>query len=109
MATPLKNGSAVKLTTAKYYTPNGRSIQAEGIKPDIRLDNVRLSEVEANNFPTEADLRGHLENDSETEDAEETEELASDLLKRDYQLYEALNILKGLHLVSRNMTRPEGD
>jgi carboxyl-terminal processing protease len=106
---PLKNGSAVKLTTAKYYTPNGRSIQAEGIKPDIRLDNVRLSEVEANNFPTEADLRGHLENDSETEAADETEELASDLLKRDYQLYEALNILKGLHLVSRNMTRPEGD
>ena len=42
---PLKNGSAVKLTTAMYYTPNGRSIQAEGIKPDIRLDNVRLSEV----------------------------------------------------------------
>ena len=104
---PLKNGSAVKLTTAMYYTPNGRSIQAEGITPDIRLDNVRLSEVEGNNFPTEADLRGHLENDNAAQ--REIERPSTDLLKEDYQLYEALNILKGMHLVSRNMTRPESN
>lgn len=100
---PLKNGNAVKLTTALYYTPNGRSIQAEGIAPDIRLDNVRLTEVNDVSFPSEADLPGHLEGGNGDEEEEVDE--GDSLLKSDYQLYEALNILKGLHLVSRNMAQ----
>ena len=60
---PLSNGTAVKLTTARYYTPSGRSIQAEGIKPDIELDQVRVSAVERSIDPVkEADLSGHLSN-----------------------------------------------
>ncbi|MDP1125233.1 S41 family peptidase, partial [Klebsiella pneumoniae] len=43
---PLNNGTAVKLTTARYYTPNGRSIQAEGIVPDIELEDVQVAAVE---------------------------------------------------------------
>jgi carboxyl-terminal processing protease len=98
---PLSNGTAVKLTTARYYTPSGRSIQAEGIKPDIELEQVRISAVESSIDPIkEADLSRHLSNgngknsrksDKEGEDAEE-----ESLAESDYQLYEALNLLKGL-------------
>jgi len=99
---PLSNGTAVKLTTARYYTPSGRSIQAEGIKPDIELEQVRISAVESSIDPIkEADLSRHLSNgegkksrksaDKEGEDAEE-----ESLAETDYQLYEALNLLKGL-------------
>ncbi len=99
---PLSNGTAVKLTTARYYTPSGRSIQAEGIKPDIELEQVRISAVESSLDPIkEADLSRHLSNgngkksrksaDGKAEDGEE-----ETLAQKDYQLYEALNLLKGL-------------
>jgi carboxyl-terminal processing protease len=99
---PLSNGTAVKLTTARYYTPSGRSIQAEGIKPDIELEQVRISAVESSVDPIkEADLSRHLSNGdgkksrkSADEDGEEAEE--ESLAETDYQLYEALNLLKGL-------------
>ena len=108
---PLMGGTAVKLTTARYYTPNGRSIQAEGIEPDITLASLRLSREElASVMPVkEADLSGHLENDieSETEEAPATAEPeadspkfdTADLALSDYPLYEALNLLKGLNLL----------
>lgn len=104
---PLSNGTAVKLTTARYFTPSGRSIQAEGIKPDIQLDQVRVSAVERTFDPVkEADLSGHLSNgkdkkktSAEKEDAEEKESLA----QTDYQLYEALNLLKGLAIQRAHM------
>ncbi len=104
---PMQSGAALKLTTARYYTPSGRSIQAEGIIPDIKLENVQLASVEPNSFKpvTEADLSGHLENENgateeskkETKESSEKESLA----KRDYQLYEALNLLKGLQILQR--------
>ncbi len=106
---PLTNGTAVKLTTARYYTPSGRSIQAEGITPDIELDKVHVETVESSIDPLkEADLSHHLKNGksgkkngnkSESEDEEETESLA----QSDYQLYEALNLLKGLHILREHM------
>jgi carboxyl-terminal processing protease len=105
---PLSNGTAVKLTTARYYTPSGRSIQAEGIKPDIELDQVRVSALERSIDPVkEADLSGHLSNgngkkskkSAEEEDEEEDESLA----EKDYQLYEALNLLKGLAIQREQM------
>ena len=98
---PLSSESALKLTTARYYTPSGRSIQAEGITPDIELDRVKFTSVESNIAPLkEADLSRHLENgngdkkdpSSKKEDEAEKESLAAD----DYMLYEALNLLKGL-------------
>ena len=58
----LRNGSAVKLTTARYFTPNGRSIQAEGIVPDITLKNLEVKASDNNATVSEKDLSGHLEN-----------------------------------------------
>ncbi|MFA7592567.1 MAG: S41 family peptidase [Thiohalobacteraceae bacterium] len=104
---PLNNGTAVKLTTARYYTPNGRSIQAEGIVPDIELEDVQVAAVEQP-FETikEADLSRHLENGKEKKmdtagkkpqaGKEDGDAEAESLARTDYQLYEALNLLKGL-------------
>lgn len=101
----LANGGAVKLTTARYYTPSGRSIQAEGIDPDIVTDNLRLTKREESGIEpiTESSLSGHLSSQSD-DDAEEktaTEEDKPNLAEDDYQLNEALNLLKGLTILSR--------
>jgi len=104
---PLGNGSALKLTTARYYTPNGTSIQAKGITPDIVLDDVKVTERDDNGFkPTkEKDLSRHLtngdedENDSETKNGNKDLDKKLTLAKEDYALYEALNLLKALNLV----------
>lgn len=105
---PLGNGSALKLTTARYYTPSGASIQAKGITPDIVLDDVKVSKKEDNGFKAtkEKDLSGHLEN-GDAEDDENNGKDSKDkknklvLAKDDYALYEALNLLKGLNLVKQ--------
>ncbi len=109
---PMNNNAALKLTTARYYTPNGRSIQASGIIPDIIIDKVKISRIEET-FGTsvkEADLIGHLDNGQEeapvTEGDEElkkdtSEEETVPLSSRDYELYEALNVLKGLAILRK--------
>ncbi len=103
---PLGNNSALKLTTARYYTPSGRSIQAEGIVPDIELEHLQVAAKDDNGFKPlkEADLAGHLENkkdaDKKTSDKQKNGDslaLASD----DYPVYEALNLLKGLSLLGK--------
>lgn len=124
---PFKDGSAIKFTTARYYTPSGRSIQAEGIKPDIRLARVKLLPDQPDNALSysEADLSGVLQNTGSnkthddrpdndghqvrerTRKALETQpEAKSDasgrdednpLSQSDYGVYEALNLLKGLN------------
>lgn len=100
---PLQNNTALKLTTARYYTPSGRSIQAEGITPDIILEPIKVTSLEdqAAMRLKEADLAGHLVGDEEEAAAEgkkgEKEEVS--LAQSDYQLYEALNVLKGLHIL----------
>ena len=101
---PLGNGSALKLTTARYYTPFGTSIQARGIVPDITLDRVRVSQVDAGQGLKEADLVRHLESEGQRDDfeaARQTQQEARDipLAQRDFALYEALNLLKGLHIL----------
>ena len=102
---PLGNGTAVKLTTARYYTPNGRSIQAQGIEPDIKLKPFKVTNgVEGAESDTvkESDLTGHLRNDkTSTESAPETRTASTegDLAQSDYALYEALNLLKGMTLL----------
>jgi len=111
---PMDNGSALKLTTAKYYTPSGTSIQATGISPDIELENLTITESEraATSRIKEADLARHLEGDSERDsDAAEKSEVPKDaktgkeelpLAKRDYAVYEALNLLKGLGILQQS-------
>jgi carboxyl-terminal processing protease len=108
---PLGNGTAVKLTTARYYTPNGRSIQAEGIEPDIKLKPFKVAAGAENadsDSVKEADLTNHLRNDGKVpDDSVPVESLPDtravgaegDLAQNDYPLYEALNLLKGMTLL----------
>jgi carboxyl-terminal processing protease len=107
---PLRGDGAMRLTTARYYTPSGRSIQALGVSPDIVVEQPRRSaedeteeEGTARRTRTEADLRGSLNNDSLTEDEARQikedrakAEKAAELREKDYQLAYAIDILKGL-------------
>lgn len=112
----LRNGSAVKLTTARYFTPNGRSIQAEGIVPDIKLRELEIKNRKQTKNISEKDLTGHLSNpvngdepngDEPTDSKESTnedddkKEDSEKLSESDYQLFEALNLLKGLTIANR--------
>jgi carboxyl-terminal processing protease len=101
---PTSNGGAVKLTTARYYTPSGRSIQAEGISPDVSISKVKLEAVAQSEFSPikEADLVNHLENskaEPKKDGAKSKEETEEALALQDYPLNEALNLLKGINIV----------
>ena len=107
---PLTNDRAIKLTTALYFTPDGRSIQAKGITPDILVDRGQVTRIpESLVSYREENLAGHLENsDGEEVSEEESEEAAviaaevqdpPEVLVRDYQLNEAVNVLKGLNII----------
>jgi len=109
---PTSNGGAVKLTTARYYTPSGRSIQAEGISPDVPISKVKLEAAAQSEFGPikEADLANHLTNDKslkkgETKADEKPEEA---LAVQDYPLNEALNLLKGIY-ISRQGVGKKGE
>ncbi|MGV6816754.1 MAG: S41 family peptidase [Thiotrichales bacterium] len=103
---PLKDGNALKLTTARYFTPSGRSIQAEGIVPDILLESFEVKKRESNGFDPvkEANLTGHLTGENEdknsTDKSAEQEKESASLAQKDYELYEALNLLKGMALLA---------
>ena len=113
---PLRGGGAMRLTTSRYFTPSGRSIQALGVSPDIVVAQPRRragaeDEEAQNNRPTrsEAQLRGRLNNDSLTEDElkqieeerERAEEIAR-LREEDYQLAYAVDILRGLSVMGND-------
>ena len=102
---PIDQTSAVKLTTARYYTPSGRSIQAEGIAPDIVLAPVRIESKEESSLKPlkESDLTRHLQNGDSTSKGDASgaaqEENGKSLAETDFQLNEALNLLKGLNIM----------
>jgi carboxyl-terminal processing protease len=97
---PLSDSRAVKLTTALYFTPNGRSIQAEGIEPDILVERAQVTAYASRPRITEADLSGHLGNaNGESKKRGSSSRLSSELLASDNQLYEALTLLKGLNVL----------
>ncbi len=129
---PTNTGSAIKLTTARYFTPSGRSIQAKGIEPDVALANVKLESLDKDKTDfkpvKEADLSHHLEKiktdddkkdeidkekpvddnqpDDSNKDNESTDEKKDSLDKavldtKDYPLYEALNLLKGISIMRK--------
>lgn len=106
---PLDDEHAVKLTTARYYTPSGVSIQAEGIRPDIALADLAVAQRESAPTPmvSERDLRNHLKGAGE--DTEQAAARSSDLAERDYALGEALNVLKGLALREARPARDSGN
>ncbi|WP_323005705.1 S41 family peptidase [Pseudorhodobacter sp.] len=111
---PLRGEGAMRLTTARYYTPSGRSIQALGVAPDIIVQQPPRKPLEEEKEPasavkarTEASLRGALDNDSMTEDERKLleedrarEEDTAKLREEDYQLAYAVDILKGLSAIA---------
>jgi carboxyl-terminal processing protease len=111
---PVRGDGAMRLTTSRYYTPSGRSIQGLGVSPDIivkqpvrKPPGVVVEEERPNR--SEANLRGSLDNDSITNDQRELleeentkAEKAAELREKDYQLAYALDILKGLSALSLN-------
>ena len=101
---PLSDGSGIKLTTALYYTPSGRSIQAEGIVPDIAVAFEQPREDDDKNVIREKDLSRHLEKDGENaKPTEESNGKAQTMLKRDNQLRMALELVRQLpRLKARN-------
>ena len=102
---PVTETRAVKLTTALYYTPNGRSIQAEGIVPDIVVERAEVKSVESARRTKESDLQGSLSGGDPVDTEAESESL-TELRNSDNQLYEALTLLRGINLLRPN-TMPE--
>jgi carboxyl-terminal processing protease len=117
---PLTNDRAIKLTTSLYYTPKGRSIQARGIEPDIRIDRGQVTRIpDSVAAYREADLARHLvsgedgadkgsdktpqaqEQNSPAPRQDSSASEAAEVLVSDYQLNEALNLLKGLSILRR--------
>lgn len=124
---PLANGSAIKLTTARYYTPSGRSIQAKGIEPDIVVEDATISANEASDLALrEADLDRHLDapekqgkptdkkpakppiritppkdKDAKPDAEKDAPEPGEIISKSDFQFAQALNLLKGLQIIRR--------
>ncbi|HRY34757.1 MAG TPA: S41 family peptidase [Smithellaceae bacterium] len=107
----LEDGSALKLTTARYYTPKGRSIQAEGIKPDLIVKLKKPSQDTTDSQPDEMmrekDLEGHIlpagEEDRETEDRKTDSSKEMDDLEKDNQVRTAVDILRGWHMMKKNL------
>ena len=115
---PMNDESAIKITTARYFTPSGRSIQAQGVVPDIEIGKVQLqtrSEGDAGTV-SESQLDGHLDNPNgkatKPEDAagkSKKRRAPADLVARDYELFEALNLLKGLTLTRQSAANAAPD
>ena len=92
----------MRMTTARYYTPSGTSIQAKGIVPDIEVEQAKLEVLETAGARSEADLRNHLENSDAPEASDNVSEEdieAADIL--DYQLLRAKDLLKGVWLFAK--------
>lgn len=106
---PLSDNSGLRLTTAKYYTPSGRSIQAKGITPDIVVERIELAATEKKEsmHMREKDLDNHFENDKKEQSAEKKETLplykTDEQVKNDYQLLRALDLLKGWEILKKVM------
>lgn len=101
---PLRNKGAMRITTARYYTPSGRSIQAKGIEPDVDVKQAKLEEIKSYGLNlSEADLKGALKNEqmADKKDANAKKEGEEDDLK-DYQLIRALDLVKALYLYGQN-------
>lgn len=95
------NDRAIKLTTALYYTPSGRSIQAEGITPDIPVERVKVTAVQPRAGISEAELSGHLAQPDKNKTEKGSDSPSTELQNTDSQLYEAITMLRGLTLLKQ--------
>ncbi|MDG2320027.1 MAG: S41 family peptidase [Rhodospirillaceae bacterium] len=102
---PMQDSSAMRLTTARYYTPSGRSIQGTGIEPDILVVPATVERLAARNRRSESSLRGALTNDTLDDDVPETETAGERTTEDvdDYQLARALDLIQGLALYRQNL------
>lgn len=99
---PLRDYGAMRITTARYYTPSGRSIQAKGIEPDIEVKPAKIEELESYALNiSEAELKNALKNDNDVETGEEKKTSKSKEDLADYQLVRALDLVKALALYSK--------
>ena len=111
---PLPGQGAMRLTTSRYYTPSGRSIQAKGIDPDIVIEQSKVEPINQGSRRSEADLRGALTNDSDGDAPKKKDKTAKKDEKKDekdakpkvsdYQLNRAVDLLRGIALFSRKST-----
>ena len=92
---PVSSRGAIRLTTARYYTPSGKSIQATGIEPDIYVPQSKLEVIEKNNSRKESNLRGHLD-EKDTDSKEQKNKEIKNSLEDDYQLNRALDLIKSI-------------
>lgn len=104
---PISESRAVKLTTALYFTPGGRSIQAAGIAPDIIVERAQVTAYDTSRQLSEADLARRLDN-ANGEDRR-APRVSDGLLGTDNQLYEALTLLKGVHILGLRERRPTAE
>lgn len=104
---PLNNDRALKLTTALYYTPKGRSIQAQGIIPDIVVERAKISQEDNSSGVKEADLAGHLGNGNGGPDkrSRTDKDQAPRMQDEDYQINQAINLLKGINVLKVTGTK----
>jgi carboxyl-terminal processing protease len=104
---PITEDRAIKLTTALYYTPNGRSIQARGIDPDVRLERSS-GNLGEKTVVSEADLAGHINHKEggEVGGKREREAAISDDILKDNQVLDAVNLLKGMHILGQQPGAP---
>ena len=99
----LPNGAGMRLTTARYYTPSGRSIQAKGIEPDIVVRQSKVEEIEDNGWNiSEADLKGALKNEQADKKKANKKSKISEADAKDYQLIRAMDLVKALYLYGQN-------
>jgi carboxyl-terminal processing protease len=101
---PLSDESGLRLTTARYFTPRGTSIQAKGITPDIVVKPVEFKAVDEDSVFREKDLLNHFETEGEPGPPERSEDQTPDIIpddsaQEDYQLQRALDLLKGLQIL----------
>lgn len=103
---PLRNKGAMRITTARYYTPSGRSIQAKGIEPDIKVKQAKLEEIKSYGLNlSEADLKGALKNEQLNDNDKKKDKNAKDAEQKelnDYQLIRALDLVKALYIYGQN-------
>lgn len=95
-AVGLTNGQAIRYTVARYFTPNGRSIQTLGIMPDIIIPSIKANVVKGSNQPREINRKGHLVNHRPDQSATRQPANFTHIINSDYPLYESLNILRAM-------------
>ena len=98
---PVDPFGALRMTTARYYTPSGKSIQKKGISPDIVVDEAKVEKVEKRNENRESDLRGALDNPSQEMENKDTKNEEESI--NDFQLSRALDLVRGISLYKNKL------